>query len=162
WTADPEVESTLPPPRALIAWTFLQGYAEYLADHTEQPAAESLAGSTPYLCPACSARPLVGVLRPLGDGRQRSLICPLSAAGRDGVGVPAARLPGLGGGERREAPRLRGRRDPPRPRRGLRPLPLLHQDDRSHQGRPGGAGGGRAGGDPAQPVGRRARLHQAL
>jgi formate dehydrogenase accessory protein FdhE len=79
WRADPETGSTLPAPAALIAWTFLQGYAEYLADHTEQPAAEALGGSTPYLCPACSGRPLVGVLRPLGDGGKRSLICSLCA-----------------------------------------------------------------------------------
>jgi FdhE protein len=79
WRADPETGSTLPPREALIAWGFLQGYAEYLADHTEQPAVESLGGSTPYLCPACCGRPLVGVLRPLGDGGKRSLICSLCA-----------------------------------------------------------------------------------
>jgi hypothetical protein len=79
WRADPETGSTLPQPEALIAWTFLQAYAEYLADHTEQPAADALGGSTPYLCPACGGRPLVGVLRPLGDGGKRSLICSLCA-----------------------------------------------------------------------------------
>jgi FdhE protein len=79
WRADPETGSTLPAAEALLAWTFLQGYAEYLADHTEQPAVEALGGSTPYLCPACSGRPLVGVLRPLGDGGKRSLICSLCA-----------------------------------------------------------------------------------
>lgn len=79
WRADPEIESALPPLDKVIAWAFLQGYAEFLADHTEQPVAESLAGSTPYLCPACSGRPLAGVLRPLGDGAKRSLICLLCA-----------------------------------------------------------------------------------
>jgi FdhE protein len=79
WRADPEIESALPPLDKVIAWAFLQGYAEFLADHTEQPVAESLGGSTPYLCPACSGRPLAGVLRPLGDGAKRSLICLLCA-----------------------------------------------------------------------------------
>jgi len=58
---------------ALIAWTFLQPYAEYLADQagpTETQAA---------LCPLCSRRPQVGVLRQQGDGAKRSLICSLCA-----------------------------------------------------------------------------------
>lgn len=50
---------------------FLQPYAEYLADHTEVP--------PPPLrlpvCPYCGSSPLVGVLRPEGEGAKRSLIC---------------------------------------------------------------------------------------
>ncbi|HEY0552934.1 MAG TPA: formate dehydrogenase accessory protein FdhE [Thermoanaerobaculia bacterium] len=65
----------LAPTEALIAWTFLQPYAEYLADHTEPLEADG----TPYLCPLCSGPPLVGVLRPQGDGGKRSLICSLCA-----------------------------------------------------------------------------------
>jgi len=57
----------------LIAWTFLQPYAERLAD--QAGAAETQAA----LCPHCSRRPLVGVLRQLGDGAKRSLICSLCA-----------------------------------------------------------------------------------
>ncbi|HEV2732686.1 MAG TPA: formate dehydrogenase accessory protein FdhE, partial [Terriglobales bacterium] len=34
-------------------------------------------GPTPCLCPSCGRKPGVGVLRPLGDGGQRSLICSL-------------------------------------------------------------------------------------
>jgi FdhE protein len=60
---------------ALISWTFLQPYAEHLADHTEQ--AETQAA--PPLCPLCSGRPQVGVLRQQGDGAKRSLICSLCA-----------------------------------------------------------------------------------
>lgn len=60
---------------ALIAWTFLQPYAEHLADHTEPAEVHG----TPPLCPLCSGRPHVGVLRPLGDGARRSLICSLCA-----------------------------------------------------------------------------------
>ncbi|MGA2510953.1 MAG: formate dehydrogenase accessory protein FdhE [Candidatus Acidiferrales bacterium] len=61
---------------ALIAWMFLQPYAEYLADHTVQ---DPLNG-TPPLCPLCGSKPLVGVLRPEGDGGKRSLICSLCAS----------------------------------------------------------------------------------
>ena len=58
---------------SLLAWLFLQPYAENLADQ---------AGSHPLPtkvsnCPFCSARPLVGVLRREGDGAKRSLICSL-------------------------------------------------------------------------------------
>jgi FdhE protein len=67
--------AALPPTEALIAWTFLQPYAEYLADHTEPLEPQG----TPYLCPLCSGPPLVGVLRPQGDGGKRSLICALCA-----------------------------------------------------------------------------------
>jgi len=60
---------------SLIAWMFLQPYAEYLADHREwAPTNGNLA-----ICPACAARPLVGVLRPEGDGGKRSLICSVCA-----------------------------------------------------------------------------------
>ncbi|HEX4003536.1 MAG TPA: formate dehydrogenase accessory protein FdhE [Candidatus Acidoferrales bacterium] len=59
----------------LIAWTFLQPYAEYLADHTRQYPIHA----TPSHCPICGTRPQVGVLRPLGDGAKRSLICALCA-----------------------------------------------------------------------------------
>ena len=58
---------------ALIAWTFLQPYAEHLADQAG-PAETQTA-----LCPLCSRRPQVGVLRQLGDGAKRSLICSLCA-----------------------------------------------------------------------------------
>jgi FdhE protein len=57
----------------LIAWTFLQPYAEHLADQVA-PAETQTA-----LCPLCSRKPQAGVLRPLGDGAKRSLICSLCA-----------------------------------------------------------------------------------
>jgi FdhE protein len=68
-------ETSLRACEALIAWTFLQPYAEALADVTEKPEARG----TPNVCPLCSSRPLVGVLRPQGDGGKRSLICSLCA-----------------------------------------------------------------------------------
>jgi FdhE protein len=60
---------------SLIAWTFLQPYAEHMADHMEQPETQA----APPLCPLCSSRPQAGVLRQLGDGAKRSLICSLCA-----------------------------------------------------------------------------------
>ena len=39
----------------------------------------ALLAGTPPLCPLCAGRPLVGVLRPLGDGAKRSLVCSLCA-----------------------------------------------------------------------------------
>ncbi|MGH9744854.1 MAG: formate dehydrogenase accessory protein FdhE [Candidatus Acidiferrales bacterium] len=58
-----------------LAWTFLQPYAEYLADYTARPPLHS----TPSVCPLCSSKPLVGVLRTEGDGGKRFLICSLCA-----------------------------------------------------------------------------------
>src|SRR5277367_486041 len=51
-------------PEGLLAWLFLQPYAEHLAEHT-QGVTEKV---TSALCPFCSRRPVVGVLRPEGDG----------------------------------------------------------------------------------------------
>jgi formate dehydrogenase maturation protein FdhE len=59
----------------LLAWLFLQPYAEYLADHRESA---QLHG-TPSLCPMCGFKPIVGVLRAEGDGAKKSLICMLCA-----------------------------------------------------------------------------------
>ena len=75
WHAGAEGIAALTPAEALIAWAFLQPYAEYLAVHTEPLEPDG----TPYLCPLCSGPPLVGVLRPQGDGGKRSLICSLCA-----------------------------------------------------------------------------------
>jgi FdhE protein len=50
---------------------FLQPYAEHLAaDRAEEDTAKF-----PSLCPLCGARPLLGVLRPEGDGGKRFLLC---------------------------------------------------------------------------------------
>lgn len=59
----------------LLAWIFLQPYAEYLADHSDHPPLHG----TPSLCPMCGSQPQVGVLRPEGDGGKRLLICSLCA-----------------------------------------------------------------------------------
>jgi formate dehydrogenase accessory protein FdhE len=59
----------------LLAWVFLQPYAEYLADHREI----AIVDGTPSTCPLCGGRPMVGVLRSEGDGAKKSLICMLCA-----------------------------------------------------------------------------------
>jgi formate dehydrogenase maturation protein FdhE len=57
----------------LLAWIFLQPYAEYLADHRET----AVVHGTPSACPLCGCQPIVGVLRSEGDGAKKSLICML-------------------------------------------------------------------------------------
>jgi formate dehydrogenase accessory protein FdhE len=59
----------------LLAWIFLQPYAEYLADHREI----AIVDGTPSTCPLCGGKPIVGVLRSEGDGGKKSLICMLCA-----------------------------------------------------------------------------------
>jgi formate dehydrogenase accessory protein FdhE len=57
----------------LLAWIFLQPYAEYLANHRETLVVDG----TPSTCPLCGGKPMVGVLRSEGDGAKKSLICML-------------------------------------------------------------------------------------
>jgi FdhE protein len=59
---------------AVLAWIFLQPYAESIADRSMRGPSS---GGAPAICPSCSAKPVVGVLRPEGDGGKRSLICSL-------------------------------------------------------------------------------------
>jgi FdhE protein len=73
--AELELSVDLDASGALLAWTFLQPYAEYLADYTAHPPLHS----TPAVCPLCSSHPIVGALRPEGDGGKRWLICALCA-----------------------------------------------------------------------------------
>jgi len=58
------------PCEGFCAQAFLQPYAEFLADRAHVP--------PPFrrpVCPYCGSPPLVGVLRPEGDGAKRSLVC---------------------------------------------------------------------------------------
>jgi formate dehydrogenase accessory protein FdhE len=59
----------------LLAWIFLQPYAEYLADRRGPTTPDG----TPFTCPLCGGKPIVGVLRREGDGAKKSLICMLCA-----------------------------------------------------------------------------------
>jgi FdhE protein len=75
WEADSGVVDQMPPEESLISRLFFQPYAEYLADYSEW----TLPHGTPNVCPLCSGKPLVGVLRPEGDGAKRFLTCVLCA-----------------------------------------------------------------------------------
>lgn len=59
----------------LLAWLFLQPFAEFLAERRE-PANTAAA---PLVCPVCRSNPIAGVLRPEGDGGKKSLVCMLCA-----------------------------------------------------------------------------------
>jgi len=59
----------------VLAWIFLQPYAEYLANHREI----AVVDGTPSTCPLCGGKPIVGVLRSQGDGAKKSLVCMLCA-----------------------------------------------------------------------------------
>ena len=50
---------------------FLQPYAAFLAARTVVPPVQTAS----RVCPLCGARPLLGVLRPEGDGGKRCLVC---------------------------------------------------------------------------------------
>jgi FdhE protein len=55
-----------------FALAFLQPYAEYLSRR-----GGPWANYTPAVCPFCSRKPMLGILRPGGDGAKRSLLCSL-------------------------------------------------------------------------------------
>jgi formate dehydrogenase maturation protein FdhE len=55
----------------LILRAFLEPYAEFLAHHSTAPAF----AHTPSVCSLCGSGPLLGVLRPEGDGAKRFLVC---------------------------------------------------------------------------------------
>jgi FdhE protein len=57
--------------REFILRAFLQPYAEVLAARMSQCQPEA----TPSTCPLCGSPPLLGVLRPEGDGAKRFLAC---------------------------------------------------------------------------------------
>jgi formate dehydrogenase maturation protein FdhE len=63
------------PSERLLVWTILQPYAECLADRRATVEADA----APLTCPLCGSKPIVGVLRGLGDGAKKSLICMLCA-----------------------------------------------------------------------------------
>lgn len=67
-------------PETLLACLFLQPYFEHLAGRTLAEPTKGVAENTAVaLCPICSRKPVVGVLRPQGDGAKRSLICSMCA-----------------------------------------------------------------------------------
>jgi len=58
-------------PEEFLASAFLQPYAEYARASSRL----QLAGYTHALCPFCKRKPGLGVLRQLGDGARRNLLC---------------------------------------------------------------------------------------
>jgi len=58
-------------PAEFLVLTFLQPYAELARSRARL----QLEGYTHCLCPFCSRKPALGVLRPQGDGGRRNLLC---------------------------------------------------------------------------------------
>lgn len=56
-----------------ILRAFLQPHAEFLASRCGEPPLVT----PPSVCPLCGSRPLLGILRPEGDGGKRNLLCSL-------------------------------------------------------------------------------------
>jgi formate dehydrogenase accessory protein FdhE len=54
-----------------IPRAFLQPYTEFCVARIQRPPVVA----TPRVCPLCGSRPLLGVLRPEGDGGKRFLLC---------------------------------------------------------------------------------------
>jgi formate dehydrogenase maturation protein FdhE len=59
----------------LLAWLFLQPFAEFAAALVQPVKLDG----TPSACPMCGSNPILGVLRPEGDGGKKSLVCMLCA-----------------------------------------------------------------------------------
>jgi formate dehydrogenase accessory protein FdhE len=68
-------DSSGPTAHRLLAWLFLQPFAEFLAVLL-QPVKPN---GTPSACPMCGGNPIVAVLRPEGEGGKKSLVCMLCA-----------------------------------------------------------------------------------
>ncbi|MBZ5665708.1 MAG: formate dehydrogenase accessory protein FdhE [Acidobacteriia bacterium] len=66
-----ETRSLPPGSDDFFARAFLQPYAVSLREQANL----RWSGPTPFVCPFCRRKPGLGVLRPLGDGGQRSLVC---------------------------------------------------------------------------------------
>jgi len=58
-------------PAEFIVLAFLQPYAEFIRSRVPL----QLEGYAHALCPFCSRKPGLGVLRPMGDGARRNLLC---------------------------------------------------------------------------------------
>ena len=63
------------PLKEFLARGFLQVYAEFIAEAIAEPAIDG----TPYVCPKCDSLPLLGLLKPEGDGGRRFLHCAFCA-----------------------------------------------------------------------------------
>jgi len=66
-----EQDGPLEAVKELILRALLQPYSELLAQGLKSPSADERPGR----CPRCQSEPLLGVLRPEGDGAKRCLVC---------------------------------------------------------------------------------------
>ena len=66
-----ETGTLQPGPSDFFARAFLQPYAVSVRSRSNL----RWSGPAPFVCPFCKRKPGLGVLRPLGDGGQRSLVC---------------------------------------------------------------------------------------
>lgn len=71
WSAPNQISEQGPDPSEFLALAFLQPYAEFVRGRVQL----QLRNYTHALCPFCSRKPVMGVLRPLGDGARRNLLC---------------------------------------------------------------------------------------
>jgi FdhE protein len=71
WSAPDQNSEQGPEPREFLALAFLQPYAEFVRGRVPL----QLQNYTYALCPFCSRKPGMAVLRPLGEGARRNLLC---------------------------------------------------------------------------------------
>ena len=71
--SEPSGDGAIDPLQAFVSRAFLQPYAEFVAGAMLPPASPM----TVCRCPRCNSLPLLGVLRPEGDGGKRFLQCSL-------------------------------------------------------------------------------------
>src|ERR1700676_1565996 len=64
-------ETQINPLNEFLFLGFLHPYCEFLAAHQPEPQLEAVSQE----CPRCASRPLLGVLRPEGDGGKRRMMC---------------------------------------------------------------------------------------
>lgn len=69
--SDKTVPHNAEPLEHFLLLAFLHPYCEFLAAHAPAPVLET----THRVCPRCGSLPLLGVLRPEGDGAKRHLLC---------------------------------------------------------------------------------------
>jgi FdhE protein len=73
WEAtDNDAGQNLSPHQSFLACAFLQPMAEYFAHRATFDRTQ-----VAPICPFCARKPMLGVLRPQGDGAKRSLVCSL-------------------------------------------------------------------------------------
>ncbi|MGB7601731.1 MAG: formate dehydrogenase accessory protein FdhE [Candidatus Sulfotelmatobacter sp.] len=71
WSGPDQLSEQGPEPSEFLALAFLQPYAEFVRARVPL----QLQNYTYALCPFCSRKPVMGVLRPLGEGARRNLLC---------------------------------------------------------------------------------------